>query len=75
MLIFSKKHQLTLSLEEIQLKSIDFFDKILSQILSYGPSQTDVNNVSEVRRPPECQLQGHLKWSPSTVPVKTVSVR
>ena len=72
MLIFSKKHQLTLSLE---IKKYRLFDKIPSQILSYGPSQTDVNNVSEVRRPPECQLQGHLKWSPSTVPVKTVSVR
>ena len=57
------------------IKKYRLFDKIPSQILSYGPSQTDVNNVSEVRRPPECQLQGHLKWSPSTVPVKTVSVR
>ena len=49
------------------------FDKIPSQLLSDEPSQIDDNNVSEVRRPCGCQLQGRLKWSLSTVPVETVT--
>ena len=48
-------------------------DEIPSQLLSDEPSQIDDNNVSEVRRPCGCQLQGRLKWSLSTVPVETVT--